>query len=100
MPGECMSGIVHVLPSLRINSTDSELSSAEPPVTRIPANIFWQLSPYLWKDFTWLGWNLLVAVAIQRFPCCYVLNPVLHLSNSCINPMTGTLTAITHNSDL
>ena len=56
--------------------------------------------PNLWNDFTWLRWNFLFAVAIQRFSCCYVLNPVLHLSNSCINPMTGTFIAITYNPNL
>ena len=100
MPGDGMSGIVQVLPSFRINSTESKLSLAEPPVTRIPVNIFWKLSLYKRKEVTWLRWNFLVTVAIQRFLCCYVLNPVLHLSNSCVNPMTGTFTAITYNSNL
>ena len=95
-----MSGSVQVIPSLRINSTDSELSSAEPPVTRIPFNIFWQLYLYLRKEFTWLMWNFLITVAVQRFPCCNVLNPVLHLCNSCINSMTGTFIAITYYPNL
>ena len=100
MPGDSMSGIVQVLPSLRINSTDRTLSSAEPPVTRIPFNIFWQLYLYLRKEFTWLMWNFLITVAVQRFPCCNVLNPVLHLCNSCINSMTGTFIAITYYPNL
>ena len=81
MPGDGMSGIVQVLPSFRINSTESKLSLAEPPVTRIPVNIFWKLSLYALQTDR----GYLVEMELP-FCSCYPKIPLLLCTESSASP--------------
>ena len=50
-------------------------------------------------SYTWLVWNLLITIGIQS-SSSNILDPVLDLSNPCIDAMAGTFTSIAHHTNL